>query len=147
MAGSQPQEQAQPAEQRATQALERPTDGEESDNNETNAQEEAAIVSETEGELQNLKLTSQQTKQSHGHLAKQRESLSNSMVAINRFAKRLLNGLILLPMDLTLNLSRGFHNAPKLYHDRMVKTNRKVVGMRSGLKAAGGVWSRLVPFI
>lgn len=43
------------------------------------------------------------------------------------------------PMDFTLSLARGFHNAPKLYGDDMVRHPDKVTGIRSGFKAAGKV--------
>jgi hypothetical protein len=56
-----------------------------------------------------------------------------------RMSKKLLKTVIWLPTDLTLSLSKGFHNAPKLYHDRMVKSTPKVIGFRSGLRAAGKV--------
>lgn len=45
------------------------------------------------------------------------------------------------PMDFTLSLARGFHNAPKLYGDESVRQADKVTGMHSGLKAAGKVCS------
>lgn len=45
------------------------------------------------------------------------------------------------PMDFTLSLARGFHNAPKLYGDESVRQADKVTGMHSGLKAAGKVRS------
>ncbi|RLL97413.1 hypothetical protein CFD26_102231 [Aspergillus turcosus] len=54
-----------------------------------------------------------------------------------RAAKRLLNWAITVPTDVTLSLSKGFHNAPKLYHDRTVATIPTVMGVRSGLRAAG----------
>ncbi|RDW73139.1 putative glucosyl glucuronosyl protein [Coleophoma cylindrospora] len=41
------------------------------------------------------------------------------------------------PMDFTLGLARGFHNAPKLYGDDTVRPQEKVTGFQSGLKAAG----------
>ncbi|KAI9830004.1 MAG: hypothetical protein M1826_005177 [Phylliscum demangeonii] len=41
------------------------------------------------------------------------------------------------PMDFTLALAKGFHNAPKLYGDKTVRTTDKVTGLQSGLKAAG----------
>lgn len=44
------------------------------------------------------------------------------------------------PMDFTLGLARGFHNAPKLYGDESVRTPEKITGFQSGLKAAGKVW-------
>lgn len=43
------------------------------------------------------------------------------------------------PMDFTLNLARGFHNAPKLYGDESVRQPDKITGFHSGLKAAGKV--------
>lgn len=58
----------------------------------------------------------------------------------SRMSKKLLKTIIWLPTDLTLSLSKGFHNAPKLYHDRTVKATPKVIGFRSGLAAAGTVW-------
>ncbi|KAF7125572.1 hypothetical protein CNMCM5793_001789 [Aspergillus hiratsukae] len=54
-----------------------------------------------------------------------------------RMGKRLLNWVIMLPTDVTLSLSKGFHNAPKLYHDRTVANTPTVMGVRSGLRAAG----------
>jgi len=43
------------------------------------------------------------------------------------------------PMDFTLGIARGFHNAPKLYGDDTVRTPEKVTDFQSGLKAAGKV--------
>jgi hypothetical protein len=43
------------------------------------------------------------------------------------------------PMDFTLGLARGFHNAPKLYGDDTVRPQEKVTDLQSGLKAAGKV--------
>ncbi|KAI9874462.1 MAG: hypothetical protein M1830_009725 [Pleopsidium flavum] len=41
------------------------------------------------------------------------------------------------PMDFTLALARGFHNAPKLYGDKSVRQQEKITGIQSGLKVAG----------
>ncbi|KAI9677161.1 MAG: hypothetical protein M1829_002735 [Trizodia sp. TS-e1964] len=41
------------------------------------------------------------------------------------------------PMDFTLALARGFHNAPKLYGDTTVRQADKVTDLQSGLKTAG----------
>jgi len=41
------------------------------------------------------------------------------------------------PMDFTLGIARGFHNAPKLYGDDTVRPHEKVTDFQSGLKAAG----------
>lgn len=43
------------------------------------------------------------------------------------------------PMDFTLSIARGFHNAPKLYGDESVRQADKVTDLQSGLKAAGKV--------
>lgn len=43
------------------------------------------------------------------------------------------------PMDFTMSLARGFHNAPKLYGDESVRQTEKITGIQSGLKAAGKV--------
>ena len=43
------------------------------------------------------------------------------------------------PLDFTLGLARGFHNAPKLYGDESVRQPDKVTDFQSGLKAAGKV--------
>jgi len=43
------------------------------------------------------------------------------------------------PMDFTLSLAKGFHNAPKLYGDESVRQADRVTGFQSGLRAAGKV--------
>ena len=45
------------------------------------------------------------------------------------------------PLDFTLGLARGFHNAPKLYGDDTVRPQARVTDFQSGLKAAGKVYS------
>ncbi|KIV84457.1 hypothetical protein PV11_00233 [Exophiala sideris] len=41
------------------------------------------------------------------------------------------------PMDFTLSLAKGFHNAPKLYGDQTVRKSEKITDFQSGLRAAG----------
>lgn len=53
--------------------------------------------------------------------------------------KQIVGAGVKSPMDFTLNLARGFHNAPKLYGDDTVRQADKVTGFQSGLKAAGKV--------
>lgn len=57
----------------------------------------------------------------------------------NRMSMKLINLVIWLPTDLSLSLSKGFHNAPNLYHDPMIKSTPMVTGIRSGFRAAGKV--------
>ncbi|KAK2751038.1 hypothetical protein FQN57_000113 [Myotisia sp. PD_48] len=52
-------------------------------------------------------------------------------------ASRLVNIGLAAPMYFTLGISKGFHNAPKLYGDKTVREVEKVTGFHSGLKAAG----------
>ena len=44
------------------------------------------------------------------------------------------------PLDFTLSLARGFHNAPKLYGDESVRQADRITGFQSGLRAAGKVY-------
>ena len=53
--------------------------------------------------------------------------------------KQIVGAGLKSPMDFTLGLARGFHNAPKLYGDESVRQADKVTGLQSGLKAAGKV--------
>ncbi|KAF6234133.1 hypothetical protein HO173_007553 [Letharia columbiana] len=41
------------------------------------------------------------------------------------------------PMDLSLAIAQGFHNAPRLYGDTTVRTPPRISGFHSGLRAAG----------
>lgn len=41
------------------------------------------------------------------------------------------------PMDFTLSLAKGFHNAPRLYGDNTVRDSEKITDLQSGLRAAG----------
>jgi hypothetical protein len=56
-----------------------------------------------------------------------------------KMSKKLLKVIIWLPTDLSLSMARGFHNAPKLYHDTTVNDVPQVVSLRSGFRAAGKV--------
>ncbi|KAL8949820.1 MAG: hypothetical protein Q9222_004107 [Ikaeria aurantiellina] len=42
-----------------------------------------------------------------------------------------------VPMDLSLAIAQGFHNAPRLYGDTTVRTPLRITGIKSGLRAAG----------
>ncbi|CAJ2510264.1 Uu.00g061640.m01.CDS01 [Anthostomella pinea] len=45
--------------------------------------------------------------------------------------------LVRAPVDLTLAIAQGFHNAPRLYGDETVRRPTRVTGIKSGLRAAG----------
>jgi hypothetical protein len=52
---------------------------------------------------------------------------------------RIVSAGLKSPMDFSLGIARGFHNAPKLYGDDTVRPQAKVTDLQSGLKAAGKV--------
>lgn len=57
----------------------------------------------------------------------------------SKMSKKFVKVIIWLPTDFSLGMARGFHNAPKLYHDPTVTDTPQVVGLRSGFSAAGKV--------
>jgi hypothetical protein len=57
----------------------------------------------------------------------------------SKMSKKFVKVIIWLPTDFSLGMARGFHNAPKLYHDTTVIDTPQVVGLRSGFTAAGKV--------
>ncbi|KAI9648613.1 hypothetical protein NHQ30_003251 [Ciborinia camelliae] len=63
-------------------------------------------------------------------------SKENAMGA-GKGISRIIGAGLKSPMDFTLGLARGFHNAPKLYGDDTVRPQTKVTDLQSGLKAAG----------
>ena len=65
----------------------------------------------------------------------------DAAVGAGKSIKQIVGAGLKSPMDFTLGLARGFHNAPKLYGDESVRQADKVTGLQSGLKAAGKVWS------
>ncbi|CZR55239.1 uncharacterized protein PAC_05126 [Phialocephala subalpina] len=66
----------------------------------------------------------------------------------NKGVSRIIGTGLRAPGDFTMNISRGFANAPKLYGDETVRPVEKVDGVVSGLEAAGkgfgyGLWDGL----
>ncbi|KAL4794118.1 hypothetical protein BDV19DRAFT_390630 [Aspergillus venezuelensis] len=78
-----------------------------------------------------------QRQQTREASAQPKEVFTDAKYHISRAGKHLLNWATMLPADVTLSFSKGFHNAPKLYHDPMVQETPTVRGMRGGLRAAG----------
>ncbi|KAI9805891.1 MAG: hypothetical protein M1825_000505 [Sarcosagium campestre] len=60
-----------------------------------------------------------------------------TVISTGKGVTRLVGAGLKSPMDFTLSLARGFHNAPKLYGDKTVRQPDRVTGFQSGLKAAG----------
>ena len=63
----------------------------------------------------------------------------DNAVGAAKGAQRIVAAGMKSPMDFTLGIARGFHNAPKLYGDDTVRPQEKVTDLQSGLKAAGKV--------
>ncbi|KAI4220457.1 MAG: hypothetical protein LQ349_008081 [Xanthoria aureola] len=67
---------------------------------------------------------------------RQRISLETA-VGTSKGIGRIVGAGLKSPMDFTLSLARGFHNAPRLYGDESVRHPDKVTGIQSGLRTAG----------
>lgn len=63
----------------------------------------------------------------------------DSAIGAGKGISRIVGAGLKSPMDFSLGLARGFHNAPKLYGDDTVRPQEKVTDLQSGLKAAGKV--------
>ncbi|KAL8813317.1 MAG: hypothetical protein Q9200_000338 [Gallowayella weberi] len=66
----------------------------------------------------------------------------DTAVGASKGIGRIVGAGLKSPMDFTLGIARGFHNAPKLYGDESVRQPDKVTGIQSGLKTAGKVRSQ-----
>jgi len=56
---------------------------------------------------------------------------------VGRGVYKTISAIARTPVDASLALAQGFHNAPRLYGDDTVRTPTRVTGIKSGLKAAG----------
>ena len=66
----------------------------------------------------------------------------DNAIGAGKGVQRIVAAGIKSPMDFSLGIARGFHNAPKLYGDDTVRPQEKVTDFQSGLKAAGKVCIR-----
>ncbi|KAJ5675180.1 Sterol 3-beta-glucosyltransferase UGT80B1 [Penicillium maclennaniae] len=87
--------------------------------------------------VRSLQLEKTQTMSSEMAPSKHHGFLNEVRLHGAKMGKRFVNFVIWIPTDLSLSMSKGFHNAPKLYHDYTVKPTPKVHGIRSGFRAAG----------
>jgi hypothetical protein len=84
-----------------------------------------------------------------GHRRKVTQEFDPSQLTlenVSRSAKgvaRIVGAGLKSPMDFTLGIARGFHNAPKLYGDDTVRPQEKVTDFQSGLKAATKVGTKI----
>ena len=54
-------------------------------------------------------------------------------------AARVIVAGLKFPLDFTLHVAKGFHNAPKLYGDGTVRPLQKIDGLKGGLECSGKV--------
>ncbi|KAI9817207.1 MAG: hypothetical protein M1827_001320 [Pycnora praestabilis] len=74
---------------------------------------------------------------SHHRTSSDSKITLDSAINAGRQSGRIVNAGLKSPMDFTLSIARGFHNAPKLYGDQTVRQGDKVTDFQSGMKAAG----------
>jgi UDP:flavonoid glycosyltransferase YjiC (YdhE family) len=58
-------------------------------------------------------------------------------VHMTKGAGRIIKALIQAPVNISVNLTRGAHNVPKLWGDDTVRPQERVTDFRSGMKAVG----------
>lgn len=66
------------------------------------------------------------------------QDTSGYMDDVGRGALKSAQAIASAPIDLSVALAQGFHNAPRLYGDDTVRRPPRVTGIRSGLRAARG---------
>jgi hypothetical protein len=54
---------------------------------------------------------------------------------------RITKALVQSPMELSVSITRGFHNVPKIWGDETVRPQRRVSDFKSGMKAMGNEFS------
>ncbi|KAI7411516.1 UDP-Glycosyltransferase/glycogen phosphorylase [Hortaea werneckii] len=64
-------------------------------------------------------------------------SMLKAAATTGKGMNRIVGAGLKSPMEFSVNMAKGFHNAPKLYGDDTVRKSDKVSGWRSGLKVAG----------
>lgn len=74
--------------------------------------------------------------------AKEGEERRNEIAEFAKNSNKGVSGIVgaalRAPMDITMNISKGFNNLPKMYGDE-TREVEPVVGVSSGLQAAGKV--------
>ena len=81
-----------------------------------------------------LRFTEQKSPCGNGKLLKMRQTASETAFVLSIISKKALHTFIKLPADMSLTLSKGFHNAPLIYNDHLVKPCPQVTGLGPALK-------------
>ncbi|KAK3111002.1 hypothetical protein LTR53_014143, partial [Teratosphaeriaceae sp. CCFEE 6253] len=64
------------------------------------------------------------------------ENIMDTAIDTSKGIRKIVGAGFSSPMDFTMGLAKGFHNAPKLYGDETVRKPDQVTDFRSGIKAA-----------
>lgn len=107
-------------------------------------EQDGDLVDPTMDRKESLRLEKKQTMGSEIEKSKPHKVFSEAAVQGSLMSKKFLNLVIWLPTDLSLSFAKGFHNAPRLYHDPTVKGIPIITGVHSGFRAAGSVCSSVV---
>ncbi|KAF2994984.1 hypothetical protein E8E13_003757 [Curvularia kusanoi] len=76
------------------------------------------------------------------HIApEQADIMQPTGVHVSRGAGRFVKALVQGPVDISVNLTRGLHNMPKMWGDETVRPQERVTDFRSGMKAVGREFS------
>jgi UDP:flavonoid glycosyltransferase YjiC (YdhE family) len=68
---------------------------------------------------------------------KDRDLLCQTGVHTSKGFGRIVKAALQSPMELSMSITEGFHNAPKLWGDDTVRPQQQVSGLKSGAKAVG----------
>nr|QCC62991.1 glycosyltransferase [Phoma sp.] len=69
--------------------------------------------------------------------SKDYDMLRPTGVHMSKGAGRFVKAVVQGPVDISVNLTRGMHNVPKLWGDDTVRPQERVTDLRSGVKAVG----------
>ncbi|KAK4543906.1 hypothetical protein LTR36_004680 [Oleoguttula mirabilis] len=64
------------------------------------------------------------------------ENMMETAMDTGKGVRKIIGAGFSSPMDFTMGLAKGFHNAPKLYGDDTVRKSEQVTDFRSGIRAA-----------
>lgn len=90
------------------------------------------------------RITGEKPRDNNRKLWRIHQMRSETAFALSTISKKALRVIIKLPADLSLTLSKGFHNAPSIYGDHLVKPCPQVTDLQTGFKAAGKVLTLLL---
>ncbi|KAM7223855.1 sterol 3-beta-glucosyltransferase [Rhypophila decipiens] len=114
----------------------RDEDGDDNDSQDDNEEEEShpAVKTTTSEKPAYARRDTQLTASTTGGVPD--NPVENVTQEVGRGAYKSAAALARAPVDLSVALAQGFHNAPRLYGDDTVRRPTRVTGMRSGLRAA-----------